>query len=335
VLVRSRFEFDRAKMLDLQVTMLDVEATLANFYGDTVACVLSDDNAPRLVCRMRLALGVQESQGGDMLVDVKALERSIMDHVIIKGVQPISKAARVRVHQKALKVYDPVADAFVQDDEWGIETAGSNLMRVMGHPCVDYRRTSTNDVYEVYTVLGIEAARQVLINELRAVLDSTPLNHRHISLLADTMSNRGFFMSIDRHGINNRGELGPLAKCSFEQTTDMLIKAGVFAERDRINGVSANIMLGQIAPCGTGDCEVLIDNERLEALAAALPRPTQQQQQRSQRQQQPQSVPEEEPQQQQQPQLQVPALEVPTAAAAAAAAPRKTAAVEADDIEIA
>ena len=317
-----RFEFDRGKMLDLQVTMLDVEATLANFYGDTVACVLSDDNAPRLVCRMRLALGVNETQGGDMLVDVKALERSIMDHVVIKGVQPISKAARVRVHQKALKVYDPVADAFVQDDEWGIETAGSSLMRVMGHPCVDFRRTTTNDVYEVYTVLGIEAARQVLINELRAVLDSTPLNHRHISLLADTMSNRGFFMSIDRHGINNRGELGPLAKCSFEQTTDMLIKAGVFAERDRINGVSANIMLGQIAPCGTGDCEVLIDNERLEALAAvAGPAPLPRRQQQPQQQQQPEE----------QPQLQVPALEVP----ASAAAPRKTAAVEADDIEIA
>ena len=73
-------------------------------------------------------------------------------------------------------------------------------------------------------------------------------------------------MSIDRHGINNRGELGPLAKASFEQSTDMLIKAGIFSERDRINGVSANIMLGQVAPCGTGDCVVLMDNERLAAM---------------------------------------------------------------------
>ncbi len=263
-----RFEFDRVKMLNLQVSMLDVETTLAGFYGDSVACVLSDDNAPRLVCRMRLAAAAA-AEGGDLLTEVKALEQSIMDNVIIKGVLPISKAARVRVNPRALKTYDAAADAFVQDDEWGIETAGSSLMRVMGHPCVDFRRTTTNDVYEVFTVLGIEAARQVLINEIRTVLADTKLDHRHISLLADTMSNRGFFMSIDRHGINNRGELGPLAKCSFEQTTDMLIKAGIFAERDRLNGVSANIMLGQVAPCGTGNSDVLIDNERFEELAAA------------------------------------------------------------------
>ena len=106
---------------------------------------------------------------------------------------------------------------------------------------------------------------------MRGVLgDRSSVDHRHLSLLADTMSNRGFFMSIDRHGINNRGELGPLAKCSFEQTTDMLIKAGVFAERDRINGVSANIMLGQVAPCGTGDCEVLMDGKALAAYGTVI-----------------------------------------------------------------
>ena len=261
-----RFEFDRAKMLDLQVSMLDVEVTLSNFYGESVVCILSDDNAQHLVCRMRLTTGALH-QNDDILTEIKALEQSIMEHLIIKGIVPISKAARMRVNPPALKCYDPVSDVWVQDEQWGIETAGSNLIQVLGHPCVDSRRTITNDVHDVYTVLGIEAARQVLINEMRTVLDNTPLNHRHISLLTDTMSNRGFFMSIDRHGINNRGELGPLAKCSFEQTTDMLIKAGIFAERDKINGVSANIMLGQVAPCGTGNTDVLIDNERLEQLS--------------------------------------------------------------------
>jgi DNA-directed RNA polymerase beta' subunit len=127
----------------------------------------------------------------------------------------------------------------------------------------------TNDVYEVYTRMGIEAAREVLLRELRLVLAGVPggIDHRHVSLLGDTMTNRGFFMSIDRHGINHRGELGPLAKCSFEQTDAMLIKAGVFAERDKVNGVSANIMLGQLAPCGTGDCDVLLDNEYIEERA--------------------------------------------------------------------
>ena len=76
------------------------------------------------------------------------------------------------------------------------------------------------------------------------------------------MTNKGTLLSIDRHGIN-RSDIGPFAKCSFEETSDMLIKAGVFGEYDRINGVSANIMLGQIPPCGTGDTDILIDQEKL------------------------------------------------------------------------
>jgi DNA-directed RNA polymerase beta' subunit len=78
------------------------------------------------------------------------------------------------------------------------------------------------------------------------------MNYRHMSLLIDTMTYKGQLMSIDRHGIN-RGDIGPLAKSSFEETTDMLINASIFAEYDKVNGVSANVMLGQQPPCGTGD----------------------------------------------------------------------------------
>jgi DNA-directed RNA polymerase II subunit RPB1 len=260
-----RFEFDRMKMLNLQVTMLDLEYALVDHFDDAVTAVLSDDNADRLVCRLRLNALADIDESTDLLTEMKAMEQAVMDQLVIKGVRGIDKAVPLKP-SSGLKKYDPVSDAYVMDDEWYIETAGTNLMEVLCHPCVDYTRTYTNDIYEIYQVLGIEAARQAVIDEMRAVLDSTPIDHRHLSLLADTMSNRGFFMSIDRHGINNRGELGPLAKASFEQSTDMLIKAGVFSERDRINGVSANIMLGQVAPCGTGDCSVLMDNETLVAL---------------------------------------------------------------------
>jgi DNA-directed RNA polymerase beta' subunit len=74
------------------------------------------------------------------------------------------------------------------------------------------------------------------------------------------MTYKGQLMSIDRHGIN-RGDIGPLAKSSFEETTDMLINASIFAEYDKVNGVSANVMLGQQPPCGTGDSKILIDEE--------------------------------------------------------------------------
>jgi hypothetical protein len=76
------------------------------------------------------------------------------------------------------------------------------------------------------------------------------------------MTNRGSLMSIDRFGIN-RGNIGPLAKCSFEETTDQLFKASIFGETDKLTGVSSNIMMGQIPPCGTGETEILMDESKL------------------------------------------------------------------------
>jgi len=77
-------------------------------------------------------------------------------------------------------------------------------------------------------------------------------------------------LSIDRHGIN-RSEIGPLAKCSFEETSDILIKAGVFGELDKITGVSANIMLGQISKSGTGDTKILLDESKLQFMNTNIP----------------------------------------------------------------
>ena len=148
-------------------------------------------------------------------------------------------------------------------EEYVLESDGSNLLNVLANAHVDSYRTISNDINEIYEIFGIEAARQALYNEIDDILNSTTsVNHRHIALLVDTMTCKGYLLSIDRHGIN-RTDIGPLAKCSFEETSDILIKAGVFGEVDRINGVSANIMLGQIAKCGTGDSDLIMDISKL------------------------------------------------------------------------
>ena len=76
------------------------------------------------------------------------------------------------------------------------------------------------------------------------------------------MTNSGIISPINRQGIN-RGNIGPLAKCSFEDTTDQLIKASIFGERDHLNGVSSNIMMGQLINSGTGMCSIALDEELL------------------------------------------------------------------------
>ena len=126
---------------------------------------------------------------------------------------------------------------------------------------VNSHKSKSNDIREIYELLGIEAARKALAIELENVIGEGKLNYRHLSLLVDTMTSRGQLMSIDRHGIN-RSDVGPLAKSSFEETTDMLVNASIFSEYDNLNGISANVMLGHKAPCGTGDFNVLINENK-------------------------------------------------------------------------
>jgi intein/homing endonuclease len=257
-----RLEFDRNKLLDYQVTMIDVHYALHNYYENTIRCMYTDDNSKNLI--MRIRLGVNEVNSDDMLTELRALEHNILDTIQIKGIPCIERVS-LQPHKRTF--YSPDNGTFELRDEYVIDTQGSNLTDVLGLPFVDKVRTKTNNVVEIYEVLGVEAARAALYNEIMDVLDSVGVNYRHIALLVDTMTNKGNLQSIDRHGIN-RGDIGPLAKCSFEEVNVMLVKAGVHAEIDRINGVSANIILGQIPPCGTGDSQIYMDELKLEDLSS-------------------------------------------------------------------
>lgn len=254
-----RLELDRSIMLDVGLTTLDINLALKIHYGDSVFCMFSDDNNDKVIFRISLT----DKGISDILTDLKALEYNIMEKIIISGIEKIKK---VSISQKKRKVLnnDLVFKTFVDKEEYILETDGTNLICVLANQYVDSVRTISNDITEINDVLGIEAARQALYNEIDDILNSTTnVNHRHIALLVDTMTCKGYLLSVDRHGIN-RSDIGPLAKCSFEETADILIKAGVFGEVDKINGVSANIMLGQIAGCGTGDTKVLIDLDNLK-----------------------------------------------------------------------
>ena len=153
---------------------------------------------------------------------------------------------------------------FERVNNWVLDTDGCNLEEVLTCPRVDATRTTSNDITEIFAVLGIEAVRRALLRELRAVIsfDGSYVNYRHLAVLCDSMTQKGYLMSITRHGIN-RVEKGPLKKCSFEETVEILMEAAIFAETDHLRGVTENIMLGQLCPLGTGDPDLLIDEEKL------------------------------------------------------------------------
>ena len=109
-------------------------------------------------------------------------------------------------------------------------------------------------------MLGIEAARTAIFNELTDVIefDGTYINYHHLSILCDRMTNSWKMISIFRHGINN-DNIGPIAKASFEETPEMFLKAARHGELDMMRGVSANIMCGQEAYFGTNSFKTIIN----------------------------------------------------------------------------
>jgi DNA-directed RNA polymerase II subunit RPB1 len=145
-----------------------------------------------------------------------------------------------------------------------LDTTGTNLLTALALDYIDVTRTISNDIQEIYNVLGIEAARVAIFTELSEVLefDNTYINYHHLIMLADRMTASANMVSIFRHGINN-DDIGPIAKASFEETPEMFLKAARHAELDEMRGVSANVMCGQEGYFGTSCFQVLLDMNKM------------------------------------------------------------------------
>ena len=256
-----RIEFDKETLMNKDITMEMIYFKMQQTYSDNMSCVYSDDNSSKLVFRLRVLKSKKADY--DKINDlnfIKSLIKEMKNKLIIKGKKNIKNVSMFKSNSRFVKENND----YNMLDEWVLDTDGNNMIEIMALDNIDKTRLESNDIYEIYDLLGIEAARQVILKELNEVIDSAGsyVNYRHMSLLVDVMTNRGNLMSIDRFGIN-RGNIGPLAKCSFEETTDQLFKAAIFGEIDNLKGVSANIMMGQIPPCGTGSTELLIDESKL------------------------------------------------------------------------
>ncbi|MBI2142566.1 intein-containing DNA-directed RNA polymerase subunit A'', partial [Candidatus Woesearchaeota archaeon] len=140
-----------------------------------------------------------------------------------------------------------------KEGEFMIITAGSNLKKVLSLPFVDETRTTTNDIFEIEDVLGIEAARHALVSEVYRVIENQGLNVdiRHLMLVADTMCFNGRVKGITRYGVVKE-KASVLARASFETPIKHIISASITGEVDKLNSVIENVMLNQVVPVGTG-----------------------------------------------------------------------------------
>lgn len=159
-------------------------------------------------------------------------------------------------------------------DGYVIYTEGSNLQAILDLPYVDPTKTSTNNIMEIYEVLGVEAARNAIIKEASDTLGEQGLtvDIRHIMLVSDIMTNDGDVKAIGRHGISGR-KSSVLARAAFEITAHHLLRAAVSGEVDYLDGVAENVIVGQPVTLGTGAVNLVFTPPRkkltLEAEEAA------------------------------------------------------------------
>ncbi len=156
----------------------------------------------------------------------------------------------------------PVKEVPTKKEEWIVETKGSNLTQLAELDEVDFTRSTSNNLWEIYNFFGIEAARTFLIQELSKVLSGTSVCH--IELLADCMTSRtGRITPANRYG-SDISQSGPLAVASFETSFPVLVNSAFKGLTDRL-AVSSQIILGQTIKGGTGMGELLLDMDRAVA----------------------------------------------------------------------
>jgi DNA-directed RNA polymerase subunit A" len=137
-------------------------------------------------------------------------------------------------------------------DEFIITTRGTNLAEILKFEEVDSLRTITNDVVEINKVLGIEAGRQAIVNELSNtfISNSIDINIRHIYILADLMTFGGRVKGIVRTGITGE-KTSPFARAAFEETVKHILSAAFYHETERLTGITENLIVGQPISAGT------------------------------------------------------------------------------------
>jgi DNA-directed RNA polymerase II subunit RPB1 len=266
-----RMEFDVDLMLDKNITMDDIHFAIVNSYKDRVSCIYSDYNSDQLIFRIRLLSssgpskkikGVPEALDiSDDIYQLKTMQDLLLKKIVLRGIDGISKVIPRKLQNMVVKE----DGKYITKDIWILDTTGSNLLEILGLGYIDYKKTYSNDIYEVFETLGIESARQVILNELTEVMDAAGvyINYHHLSILADRMTYAKDMVAVYRSGLLN-DDIGVIAKASFETHTEMLLNGAKHGLLDNLKGVSANVMTGQPFLGGTNSFQIHIDLKKME-----------------------------------------------------------------------
>jgi DNA-directed RNA polymerase subunit A" len=226
---------DVVKNVSLDLSAGCIELELADRRIESTVVKILNENLKNVKVKVRGEKIIIESKGEISIKEFQKMRSTILK-LSVSGVKGIENALVRR-----------------EENDWIITTIGSNLEDVLKLKEIDEKRVFTNDIHETARVLGIEAARNMIIREASKTLQEQGLDVdiRHIMLVSDIMTFSGEVRPIGRYGVAGT-KSSILARAAFEETIKHLVRASIRNESDTLQGIFENVMIGQVIPSGTG-----------------------------------------------------------------------------------
>lgn len=246
--LRVKVDFDTIHKLQLEINLNNIKQAIIN----TPKLKIKDKNIV-IVSSNMLHIYSYEVTRDNLYFSIQNIKKKLSD-VIVSGIPTISRAVINGIDKNEngnlIKIYS-------------LAIEGVGLDKIMITPGIDHKHCISNNILEVEKVLGIEAARITIINEIKTTFagHAIHIDGRHLQLISDLMTFRGCVLGITRFGISKMRE-STLMLASFEKTTDVLFDSSFHSRTDKINGVSDCILVGRTIPIGTGIFKVKYDFEK-------------------------------------------------------------------------
>lgn len=270
-----RIKLNMEKMHDKETTLLDIKTKFIShwtkyftnmknlkknekdiFSKISRCAILSNNNIENQIIHIRFNM---QSFNYNLLNEFLKI---VLDQITLKGIDNITNS---ELSQERKLNFNSENGNMEVDKEYVVYTNGINMEKLKYIKGINHSLTTCNDISTMFRLYGIEASRQIFINEISSTFNSSgskAVNHGHMSVLVDSLSYMGYMISMDRHGLN-KIDSEPLAKASFEKTVDHFVNAALFNQTDNLQSVSSRVMFGRVIPGGTGAFELMLDTDKL------------------------------------------------------------------------
>ncbi|MDE1825082.1 MAG: DNA-directed RNA polymerase subunit A'' [Candidatus Micrarchaeota archaeon] len=265
-------DFETAEQIAKKINEVRVSdiarRVIENFSKGTITIKM---DVQRLQANELTARGVGSKIEKLTKTESRANENAILINTHTKNAKQIRTMA-VQIGKMTINGIEGAGRAVVQEDkksgEFFIQTNNSSLSEIMQVEGVDTSRVYTNDIFEMYRIFGVEAARNTISRELSTTLreQGIAVDPRHLDILADAMTSNGAIKNVGRRGLSGEKE-SIFARAAYEETVKHLINAAAFGERDDMKGVTENVLIGKQIMLGTGTITLAIKKEDLAKIS--------------------------------------------------------------------